>query len=168
MTDFGQDAADDERRLSERIATVFRVGVALAAGLLALGTLLSSGAGPGTAPSGMAPGTAASDTAPGTASAAAAAGTALLIVGCGLLLILPVIRLLMMAVHYGARRRGSRVFAAVAVLVLALVGVQRPSVCCTEPHCTGLHCTGLHWLHCTALTPHSRSGSRRAEPTAPT
>lgn len=124
MTNVAQRAADDERRLSGRIATVFRVGVALAAGLLALGALLSSGAGPGAAASGMAPGAAASGTAAsGTASGTAAAGTALLIVGCGLLLMLPVIRLLMMAVHYGARRRGSRVFAAVAVLVLALVGV---------------------------------------------
>lgn len=83
-----------DQPLAGRIATLMRIGTAVAASLLVAGTIARY-------------------------ASAGVAHTILLTAGCSLLVLLPVIRLTMMAGYFV--RLGDRGFAVITVLVLALV-----------------------------------------------
>lgn len=83
----------NDQRLAGRIATLMRIGTASAAVLLSVGALLLY-------------------------FQAGTATTVFLTGGCALLILLPVIRLVMMAVHFA---QTNRPFAHVSALVLVLV-----------------------------------------------
>jgi uncharacterized membrane protein len=87
------DREGDDRRLARRIATLLRVGTAVAAVLLVAGSVLLL-AHPG------------------------GAATALLIAGCAVIVVLPALRLAAMIGHVA---RADRFFLPIAIVVLLLV-----------------------------------------------
>lgn len=94
MTQSTVTQAADDKTMARRIATMMRLGTAVASVLLVVGAILAY-------------------------TDARLAGTVLLAGGCGLLVVLPIIRLVMMAGHFA--RHAERHFTAITLAVLALI-----------------------------------------------